>query len=95
MFTNDGSRFLKSVRLSHENLSTKPTTTWNDNDARTPCRWFKEEGGTLQALQLTERITMVTAGLLKITKVRQSLARLRCASFVQEQRIAALFSRAQ
>lgn len=33
-------------------------------------RWFKEENEQLLPLQLSERITMVSAGLLKITKVR-------------------------
>ncbi|XP_037045508.1 Down syndrome cell adhesion molecule-like protein Dscam2 isoform X1 [Bradysia coprophila] len=33
-------------------------------------RWFKEENEQLLPLQLSERITMVSAGLLKITKAR-------------------------
>lgn len=32
--------------------------------------WFKEENEQLIPLQLSERITMVSVGLLKITKVR-------------------------
>jgi len=34
-------------------------------------RWFKEENEQLLPLQLSERITIVSAGLLKITKVRR------------------------
>lgn len=34
--------------------------------------WFKEENEQLIPLQLSERITMVSAGLLKITKVRMA-----------------------
>lgn len=33
-------------------------------------RWFKEENEQLLPLQLSERIIMVSAGLLKLTKVR-------------------------
>lgn len=36
-------------------------------------RWFKEENEQLIPLQLSERISMASAGLLKITKVRYSL----------------------
>lgn len=32
-------------------------------------RWFKEENEQLLPLQLNDRITMVSAGLLKVTKV--------------------------
>lgn len=38
------------------------------------CSWFKEENEQLLPLQLSERITIVSAGLLKITKVCMKLS---------------------